>query len=421
MQRRSFLILLLLISCTAGGIRTAWILNHFESLSVDVDGYLDIGRHLAAGDGYSAGKPPDTYKTAFRPPLYPLVVGLALRLTGDLWGLAILQILMGVATVLLVGLTASRCSISPLGCLVAPAIIAFDPILVYVSVTPMTETLCTLLIAAWGYSVTSPSPLRNWFSGLLLGLLALCRPTFLPFIFLQMGLVTLCTLSRSLPLGELRARWGSVLIQFLCISLCLLPWTIRNGLVVGKWTPATTHGGYTLLLGNNATFYREVLHAPWGTSWKGESLLAWQREIEGQMRAEDPKINTEPERDRWFYQLAMRTIRRQPRDFLLSCGWRLARLWDILPQIPLPIAVRWGLASWYLAIFGGGLIGTVVILLQKRWESLLFLLMILNVSAVHLLYWTDLRMRAPLLPLVAILATLGWQTIFGKWRASPQA
>jgi len=419
---RRFLMLLLLISLLAGGLRTAWVLSHRELLTVDVDGYLDIARHLTAGSGYSAGNPP--YHTAFRPPLYPCLVALALLLPGNVGTLALFQVLMGMATVALVGSTARRIGVSTLYSLVAALIVALDPVLIHVSATPMTETFCTFLIAIWASVAVSQSAYRHWTAGLLLGLLALCRPTFLPFIGLQIfALLMYAVLARffsrspSPSSGDFRPLFRVTVLQLLCIVLCLLPWFIRNGLVVGKWTPATTHGGYTILLGNNETFYREVLHAPWGTSWSGESLLPWQRRIEDQMHAEDPTLNTEPERDAWFYRLALRTIQSHPGDFLYSCLWRFGRLWDLLPQSPLrdsiPVPLRWVMVLWFSLLWFGMLVGIVRILRQGVREQILLPLMILNVSVVHLFYWTDLRMRAPLIPLVAVLAALGWQRLFG--------
>lgn len=415
---RRFLILLMLLALLAGGLRTGWFVTHQELLTVDVDGYLDIARNLATGAGYSAGNPP--YQTAFRPPFYPVIVALMLHLPGGLWALAVLQILMGMAMVAIVGLIALRVGASRFWSLVAATAVAVDPVLIHVAATPMTETLCTFLIALWALSVTSTLPNRQWTSGLLLGLLTLCRPTFLPFIVLQFFCLSVYGLySHWLRKNhdDLRNCFRAAVIQFVCILLCLFPWFIRNGFVIGKWTPATTHGGYTLLLGNNETFYREVLHAPWGTSWKGESLLPWQEEIEQEMKAEDASLNTEPERDAWFYRLAFRTIRNHPGDFLLSCVWRFCRLWDLLPQYPIrdaiPVPIRWGMIAWYLMFWGGMLIGIVVVLGRGKWKQIQFPLMILNVSIVHLFYWTDLRMRAPLIPLVAVLAVLGWQRIFG--------
>lgn len=434
MTNRRFLNLLIVLALLGGMARAGWVAAHPGLMRIDVDGYLDIGSHLAAGAGYSAGNPP--YFTAFRPPLYPLLVAAALRLPGELHALAALQVVMGLLTILVTGLLARRLGTSSIAALAAGLVVAVDPVLIHVTATPMTETLCTLLVALWGYSIASSSPTisRACFSGFLLGLLALCRPTFLPYTLLQLAAVLLLTNrknSTSSPENSAHSRtWRrSAVIQFLCVTLCLFPWFLRNGLVVGKWTPATTHGGYTLLLGNNSTFYREVLHGPWGTAWSGESLLPWQQELETRLRAAQPPLNTEPQRDQWFYREAFDTMRRQPTDFLLSCLYRFTRLWDILPQDPqraaIPLPVRWGMAAWFSLLWFGLLVG-IGVLFQRRNSagfsppSGFLLLMILNVTAVHLLYWTDLRMRAPLIPLVAILAIQGWQTLLGRSTPSPQ-
>ena len=35
--------------------------------------------------------------------------------------------------------------------------------------------------------------------------------------------------------------------------------------------------------------------------------------------------------------------------------------------------------------------------------------------AMHLVYWTDTRMRAPVMPLLAILSAIGWTAIVPRW------
>lgn len=399
------------------------MVTHRELLDIDVDGYLDIARHLTSGSGFSAGNP--SYPTAFRPPLYPLIVSMSLLIPGKLYALAVLQILMGMATVFIVGLIPRSHGLLTSWSLAAALIVALDPILIHVAATPMTETLCTFLIALWAFSLSLHSSRFHWVTGILLGLLILCRPTFLPFFGLQILCLSTYLLKNSSESNRLSSPYSLLkitAIQGFCILLCLLPWLIRNGIVIGKWTPATTHGGYTLLLANNETFYREVLHAPWGTSWEGDSLLRWQQAIEDRMKKDDPSLNTEPERDIWFYRLAFESIRNHPADFLQSCFWRLARLWDLLPQNPLrnqiPVPLRWAMSLWFSLLWFGMVIGSTTFIRSGRWDQLLLPLMILNVSVVHLFFWTDLRMRAPLIPLVAILAVSGWQAILSTGRST---
>ena len=57
----------------------------------------------------------------------------------------------------------------------------------------------------------------------------------------------------------------------LLAAVCgLAPWAIRNQIVVGRPIVSTTHGGYTLLLGNNPSFYDHLRTAPRGTVWSAD-------------------------------------------------------------------------------------------------------------------------------------------------------
>ena len=54
--------------------------------------------------------------------------------------------------------------------------------------------------------------------------------------------------------------------MLLVTSAVVSPWVIRNRLVFGRWIATTTHGGYTLLLGNNPDFYRHLRQRSVGPS-----------------------------------------------------------------------------------------------------------------------------------------------------------
>ena len=73
-----------------------------------------------------------------------------------------------------------------------------------------------------------------------------------------------------------------IAVRIVCCSVAagfvLTPWVIRNAVKFGAFIPATTHGGYTLLLGNNRVFFEEVVNGPSGR-WHGESLEQWQQEM----------------------------------------------------------------------------------------------------------------------------------------------
>ena len=55
----------------------------------------------------------------------------------------------------------------------------------------------------------------------------------------------------------------------------LAPWALRNARALGEPVWTTTHGGYTLALANNPTYYDEVLDGPPGAVWSGPNQRRW--------------------------------------------------------------------------------------------------------------------------------------------------
>jgi len=117
----------------------------------------------------------------------------------------------------------------------------------------------------------------------------------------------------------------------------------------------------------------------------------------------------ELDRDRVAYRLARKAIAREPGMFVAACMARFVRLWGVLP---LRVAydesagrrmARWLVAGGYaseLVLAGIGMwrMGRKMLALPWLWG----LLLAGSFTAVHLFYWTDLRMRAPLVPFVAL-------------------
>ncbi|MFM8224271.1 MAG: hypothetical protein ACKOJF_35680, partial [Planctomycetaceae bacterium] len=116
--------------------------------------------------------------TAYRPPLYPLLLALALKGGDSPVTIAILNLLLGVATLVAVGLAAARVGRavgSPVAMpLLAVGLVACDPLLVAQAPLAMTETLAACLVSGLLAVVAFPTTLRSsLLAGVLLGLLAL--------------------------------------------------------------------------------------------------------------------------------------------------------------------------------------------------------------------------------------------------------
>lgn len=429
---RSDAIAVTLLLALAAAVRGAALWHDWANLSDDRDGYIALARNLANGHGFTSSGPGNP--TAYRPPLYPLFLAGVLKCGGGPLALGVAQTILGLGTVSLTWLLARRCGMER-GAVVAGGLVAVDPLLAQYTTWPMTETLFTLLSTGllvamqWAWSDRSGGELSEAAlesrqgesrslaasigAGLLFGLCALCRPTIWAFA----GLVAVCELVRETRRAGVRAlhplrlanRYGPAIVMAL---LVVAPWVVRNQATFGKPIITTTHGGYTLLLANNPYFYREEVDKPWDSIWdnapQGRRQSDWIDEVGTAARRDLGDHSTEIELDEWMKSRARQTIRDEPGTFVRSCGVRLRRLWNIVPLSPAagnvsrPIVL--GVGAFYSVLFLAAIVG-LVLRKSRSLESPRFLiLLILSFSTVHSVYWSNARMRAPLMPAVSILA-----------------
>jgi hypothetical protein len=192
------------------------------------------------------------------------------------------------------------------------------------------------------------------------------------------------------------------------MAVALSPWIVRNYRQFGRWSAGTSHGGYTLLLGNNSGFYEFLRRASWGQVWDSQALDERYNRVKTQVH------NDEFAADHWAYQQAFACIRRQPGTFAYASLVRVARLWGLVPHQVAPSEstveqlIRYGVGIWYTFVFGLAAIGLVA--LRRTWFQTAWvwgISLCLAFTAVHALYWSNLRMRAPLMPVVCLLAAWG--------------
>src|SRR4051794_29168197 len=132
-----WLLAVTVLGCLARLLATAFEIGRLD----DPDNYLVLARSLAEGRGLVwNGRP-----TAYRPPLYPLVLAPLVASLGEgpalVRGIAGLHVAFGAGTILLTASAARLWGLGPRRALVAAAIVAFDPVLVSQSRMVMTETL----------------------------------------------------------------------------------------------------------------------------------------------------------------------------------------------------------------------------------------------------------------------------------------
>jgi hypothetical protein len=395
---------LILVALVAILLRLAIVGPKIGGLVDDPDHYVDLARSLTQSHQYALrGKP-----TAYRPPLYPVVLAALLfddqtppghpllTKTQMSWRIAVLHGLLGAGAAYLTTIAARRFGLSPRLALVAGLIVAVDPLLVIQARAIMTETLAAFLIA-WAIAASGKTGWRGAIeTGLALGLAALCRPSTLACSALAIAFL----LGRGSE--SRKTRLAHATLTSFVIVLILTPWAIRNRLVLGEFVWTTTHGGYTLALANNPDYYRDVLHGPPDAVWDETKQRAWALEI---TQATDGM--SEPAADRWLARSGWNIMRTRPGDFWAASCARIARFWAISPSWRVyDFKTRLIVLAWNIPLFAFMLIG-----LSRpdswRWPRAIVPTFLLGLSCVHFLYWTDMRMRAPLVPAIALAAVFG--------------
>jgi len=377
------------------------------SMARDPDGYRYLAENLLERGEYGYGHVP----TAYRPPLYPLMLTPCVAL-GPMSNVAIagLHLVLGLATVWLVYRLGLRWGLGRWS-LPAAALVACDPILLVQSTQVMTETLAVLLAVLSLGALTSaserPAASRALIAGACVGLAVLCRSSFLPWALL----VAILLPAVSRPRTERLRRFASFAVG---VAVVLAPWAVRNQVHFGRPIPATTHGGFTLLLGNNPSFYDYLRSGAWGTVWDADDFnRAWEA------RATRSRPADELRNDRLAYAEALQTMRSRPGTFAYSCAVRVGRLWAPLPHQVDPYegaarrGARYLVGVWYLGELILCLIAVYPLFPRERWrqpwQTTWFwgLSMVACFTVVHALYWSNMRMRAPLIPVVALGAAAG--------------
>jgi len=417
-----------------GGV--LWALR--GNLSADPDAYRQIAENLLRHGVFAMGQSEHPQPTAYRPPLYPVVLSNLPAAAGrhvSLAKVAVLHVLLGVGTVWLTWLIARRVGSAhqiPTGMVgtahptAASLLVACDPILLHQQSLVMTETLATLLAALALWCLVRFSDCRSWFwaglSGGAIGLAALCRPTFLPWL----GLVGVAMLvvrggrDFRFQISDFRMQqrsfWldmGWRLANFVALSVVAIgimsPWAMRNYRVFGKPIATTTHGGYTLYLGNNPEFFDYLRH---------HDPLPWTPSVDFPGAMFPPTATAYPaaaEMELWMDQLlqkqAWSTMRNDPRSALQAGSYRIRQLWSPLPhkltaeESTARMMLRYATCAWYCGVYALAAVGIWRLrgrLLAPPW--IWGVLLCLAFTAVHTFYWTNLRMRAPLMPFVALVA-----------------
>jgi len=371
----------------------------------DAPSYDTMATNLLAGNGLQmeswGGLFLDPQQTvtvrAFRPPLLPIVLAGVYGVFGhQYWAARVVMALLSAATCIVV-LRIARRLFGPTPAAVAGLLMAIYPKFVYYGGEPVTETLCTLMLALAVLVLLAAHDgeggLWRWLvGGLLLGLGALSRSSLLAFPAAAVLWVLVARRRKARALGQA----GLLLVGFL---LAMAPWWIRNGNVFGHFMPATTEGGYTLWVTNN----------PRATGGGHCFMPEPPGTFEGM---------GEYEIDRTFQRMGADYIREHPGHFLRLAAAKFVDFWRLWPHadepgVGLPAAIAAGLSFTPLLLLA--LWGALVT--RARWRPLLLLyLLFLYYTSLHMVYMSITRYRVPIEPYLIVLAAAALVDLAGRAR-----
>ena len=284
----------------------------------------------------------------------------------------------------------------------AGALVALDPFLVFSSSLLLTETpyLCVAIALWWLLAAAIRSdrvPLRRW---LLIGVLgASCvylRESSLGLYLAGLAFVVCCR--RFEPRST-----GGVAAAAVFMVASLVPWAVRNRQITGEWRWLTTRAGISL--------YDGVGPTATGSSDLGDIK---------QMPA--VRSLTETEWNRYFLDESVRAIRGDPVRVVRLAGVKLARTWNPMPNVDAYQSrfVRFVSAAWTMPTFALALLGTILLPIGHgyagaRWAMFL-LLPAFYLSLVHSLFVGSVRYRLGAIPMLEVLAAFACITLFDSLR-----
>ena len=343
--------------------------------------YLQCAREWMAGHDWRFNDPRfDQWIYGSRTPGYPLFLtgcGASVRVARGVQSLA------DISTALAAYLIAWRLR-QGRWALLAAALVALNPFLIYFTALMLTETLFTAILAWSTYLLLQ----RRLLGGIvLLAVGVLVRPSGLLLPAIMAGAAAWST---GRPMWRV-AGWAAV--GAMATVLVLLPWAMRNQRVLGQWIWTTTNGGITA----------------WDGLQPGATGASDQRFVKSMPEL---RMMGELERDKYFRGLVRQSIGSDPGRVVLLGVRKILRTWS-----PVPLSETFGRAAYVVA--GAGYAIPVLILavtgffmglrasLAMRRQMVVLLLPLLLLTVVHALSVGSLRYRMPLEPLLAVAAAVG--------------
>lgn len=353
--------------------------------------YDRVARHVEAGDGFTFnGRTP----SAETPPVYPVVLAATWAVGGrHWWGLAALQTLFDLATAVLLFALGRRLFGVAAG-LLAAAAFAVYPYLASQSAQLMDTSLFTLGLVAFLYTVVRLAERRQVLDAALVGavggLAFLVRPTIAVVALFLPALLALLGVGR-------RELWRSTAVAFAAAVVVLMPWTVRNAVAFHTFVPGAAKGGTNFWVGNSPHAAEYI------AAGRSVDLLLVRPDAPKPPRSLNPA-----KRDTWYLHRGLAWVRAHPGAWLHTLRVKLVAYWSWNLN-PKTIGTTRAKEAVYTASYAPLLVLAALSLIlltlrQFRRELLFVLLTVVTFSAANILIVGYSRVRAPIDPLLMVLA-----------------
>ena len=378
----------------------------FNEPLIDADYNDALGEALSRGEGF----PPGPF---WQPPLYPVLLGALYTLVGhSLWAPRLLQAFLGAATAGMVSVIAERLAGDRFMGLLAGILVALHGPLVFYDGELLATSVATFLVTSAVWLGTFPRP--GWAvalsAGLAVGLGALAVAPVLLLV---------------IPMAWSLPRYGRRLgpIALAGCALAVVPVSSLNRLRSGEWFLISANAGVNLWIGNNSDIDRTVAIRP-GIEWE---------ELMDEPRAHG--ASSAGAQDAYFMEKAIRGCAATPIGCLLNLAYK-GRLLLSAHEIPrnesLAVARQKAPVLWILTARVGSfelpsallvplaIAGAVVIARRRERLAWTVLASTIALALPLVVFFVTGRYRAPLWPMVCVLAALGAVT-FGRGDQRKQA
>jgi len=376
--------------------------------------YREMATHLRQGLGFWTSAPYGGIELerayAFRPPLFPLLWGLAQWVIGGAyWPVRAAHAVLSAGALVAACAVGRRLAGDGRAAWLGSAMAALYPPLIWHSVHLMTEPLFIFLLTLTLWALMRGSEERGlkWaaLAGMAAGLGTLARSVLAGFLPLAGAWLWLARRR-----GGMARPVAAAMVFWLAAGAALVPWTARNAVVLGRLVPSTTDFGHGFYAANNARSLADPRGFFLPDSW------AFLRASPGE------RLDDEVEISRRLTAVTLRFVQDHPGEYARLVADRLLKFWRPWPSTEY---VPW----WQAAVYGASFVPVMALAVAGAavaWRRRsgrghgLVLLLVLYMTLIHALVLVMLRYREPLMPLATIYAGLAvtalWDRLAGRWR-----